>query len=95
MRYASGSSLEVELEVWDVILNNFPTVRDVAQFTTCVDSGKYKNKVAEQFEEARSAGGEGTPHNIIIGPDGKALPLPGSRAYATVKEIIDALLSGG
>lgn len=63
-------------------------------FRTCLDSGKYKSKIAAQFDEAKSAGGKGTPHNIIIGPDGRAVPLPGSRAYATVKEIIDALLAG-
>lgn len=65
-----------------------------SKFRTCLDSGKYKNAVAKQFEEAKAAGGKGTPHNIIVGPDGRAIPLPGSRAYATVKEIVDALLAG-
>lgn len=66
----------------------------VAQFSTCLENGTHKAKVTAQFEEAREAGGKGTPHNIIVGPSGAAVPLPGSRAYATVKEIIDAMLAG-
>lgn len=63
-------------------------------FRNCLEAGTHRAKVAAHFEEAKKVGGKGTPHNIIVGPNGKAIPLPGSRAYATVKEIIDALLAG-
>ena len=64
-------------------------------FRTCLESEKYKEKVAAQFADATKAGGKGTPHNLIIGPNNEVVPVPGSRAYATVKEIIDALLLSG
>lgn len=64
-------------------------------FSECLGSGRHKEKVTQHFKEANDLGAEGTPHNIIIGPTGDAIQLPGSRAYATVKEIIDALLAGG
>lgn len=81
-------------------LSTLPTAVAVSgvpasQFSECYESGRHKAKVAAQFDEAQELGAKGTPHNLIVGPAGKVLQLPGSRAYATVKEIIDALLAGG
>jgi protein-disulfide isomerase len=64
-----------------------------SSFNECLNSGTFKEKVADQFAEATKAGGRGTPHNLIIGPQGEVVPMSGSRAYATVKEVIDALLA--
>lgn len=61
-------------------------------FRECIESGRYKEKVAEQFEQAKESGGKGTPHNIVLGPDGETIPLSGSRAYATIAEVIEALV---
>lgn len=63
-------------------------------FSECLESGRHKEKVAAHFREAEALGAKGTPHSIIIGPTGDAVQLAGSRAYATIKEIIDAFLGG-
>ncbi len=64
----------------------------VGTFSICLSSGKYKDKVAGEFKDATAAGGQGTPHNIIISGS-ETIPVPGSQPYATVKSIIDTLLA--
>lgn len=39
---------------------------DKAKFKACLDSGKYKDKVAQDVEKAIKAGGSGTPYSILI-----------------------------
>ena len=39
---------------------------DVTAFTQCLDSGKYESKVRAQFDDARDAGGNGTPYTIAL-----------------------------
>lgn len=63
------------------------------QFRTCVDSEKYKEKVAADFADATAAGSTGTPHNVVVHPGGQPIPIPGSQPYATVKSIIDTLIA--
>ncbi len=65
----------------------------VQQFRECYDSGRFRTAVAQQFDEAVAAGGTGTPYSIILSPNQPPIPIAGSRAYATIKEIIDALLA--
>lgn len=65
----------------------------VQQFRECYDSGKFRTKVAQQFDEAVAAGGTGTPYTLILSPNEPPIPIAGSRAYATIKEIIDAILA--
>lgn len=62
-------------------------------FTTCLDSGKYKAKVAQEFKDITATGAEGTPQSIIQSTGGVDVPLPGAQPYATVKSIIDTLLA--
>lgn len=63
------------------------------QFRECMDSGHHKATVEAQFNDAVDAGADGTPYSIIISPNEPPIPIAGSRAYATIKEIIDALLA--
>jgi protein-disulfide isomerase len=65
----------------------------VQQFRECLDSGKFRTAVAQQFDEAVAAGGTGTPYTLILSPNEAPIPIAGSRAYATIKEIIDAILA--
>ncbi len=65
----------------------------VQEFETCLASGRYKEKVARHFAEARAAGGEGSPHNIVIAADTAPIPVPGAQPYATIQSIIEALLA--
>jgi protein-disulfide isomerase len=62
-------------------------------FTACLDSGKYKTKVAAEFKDATNTGAQGTPHSIIQSAGGVDVPLPGSQPYATIKSIIDTLIT--
>lgn len=63
------------------------------QFRECLDSGRHREKVNRHFAEARAAGGEGTPHNLILHPNGQPIPVPGAQPYATIKSILDTLLA--
>lgn len=63
-------------------------------FDACLASGKYKDKVEAQFNDAIASGGQGTPHNIVITKDGQFIPISGAQPYANVKRVIDAVLSG-
>lgn len=39
---------------------------DVAKFNECLSSGKMASKVEEQFQDARKAGGRGTPYTVFV-----------------------------
>lgn len=64
---------------------------DETAFTQCLDSGRHQATIEKQFNDAVSAGGQGTPHNIIIAGD-QIIPLPGAQPYATVKQVIETIL---
>ncbi len=64
---------------------------DVERFDTCLASGKYAEKVAEQLRQAEAAGLQGTPYSIIVAGDQK-IPLVGAVPEASFKAAIDPLL---
>ena len=64
------------------------------KFESCLDSGKYANHVAQEAEEAISAGGTGTPYTIVIAPDGRKFPIVGAQSYDVVSSLIDMALNG-
>jgi protein-disulfide isomerase len=59
----------------------------------CVAEGTHRARVEKQFADAIKAGGEGTPHNIVLTTAGRTIPVPGSQPYATLQSIIDTLLT--
>lgn len=61
-------------------------------FNECLNSGKFQDKVEQQFNDAIAAGGQGTPFNLIIAND-EVIALPGAQSYSTVKQVIDSLLA--
>lgn len=72
---------------------------DTAKFTTCLDSGKYADKVKASYDEALKAGAQGTPYTIIKFK-GEYIPLIneageglGALPYEIVKQIVTQLLS--
>ncbi len=67
-------------------------VTNIPQFTSCVESGKYVDKVVADIADAQAAGVRGTPYSVVIGPNGEKLPINGAQPYATVKATIDQLL---
>jgi len=67
---------------------------DREAFQTCLDSGKYADKVEASFQSGVTAGVRGTPHSIIVTTaDGAKYNLQGAQPYSAVKQIIEAGLS--
>lgn len=65
---------------------------DKAKFSQCLNSGKYAQHVADDLLDAQNSGGNGTPWNIVIAPNGKKIPLSGAQPYTAVKQIIELAL---
>jgi protein-disulfide isomerase len=63
-----------------------------AKFQSCLDSGKYAQKVKDDQSGGSAAGIDGTPGTIIITKEGKTDLITGAQPLATVKSAIDALL---
>ena len=62
------------------------------KFNDCVSSRKYQSKVAEQQAGGDSAGVRGTPHTIVLGPNGETTPISGALPFEQIKAAIDAVL---
>ncbi len=65
----------------------------VGTFNTCLSSGKYKDKVEENYIQGINAGIEGTPSSFILTPGDKIIPVSGAQSYETLKQAIEALLN--
>jgi protein-disulfide isomerase len=63
---------------------------DVARFEDCLKTNKYASRVTTDSNEAVAAGGQGTPHSILI-VDGEQVPLEGAQPFEMVKSLIDSL----
>jgi len=66
---------------------------DVNAFTTCLASGKFKEKVTQEYTDGLNIGIEGTPTSFLITPAGKIISFTGAQDYSTLKQSIDALLA--
>ena len=53
---------------------------DKLSFEECLNSGKYAQKVAQDFEDGVNAGVQGTPHSIIVKSD-QSYPISGALPY--------------
>ena len=65
---------------------------DRGQFELCLNSGKYKDAVAESVQEAIAAGGTGTPYTLVLVGDQFVGEIGGALPSAAVKQNIDSLL---
>lgn len=63
------------------------------KFQECLDSGRYKNRIASDLADATNSGGQGTPYSIVIAANGKKSVIPGALPFESVKGIIDKALS--
>lgn len=64
---------------------------NVEEFETCLESGTYASKVAEDVADAQAAGGRGTPYSVVVVGDEK-IPVSGAVPYEQLKTIIDSVL---
>lgn len=62
-------------------------------FTTCLDSGKYKEEVERQYQEGVTAGVTGTPGNFIMNKKGEVWVVPGAVPFESIKSTIEEALS--
>ena len=61
---------------------------DMDEFTSCISSGKYKEKIASDLAEGQSKGVRGTPGNFING-----IELKGAVPFEQIKAAIDKELN--
>ena len=63
------------------------------KFQTCLDSGKYRSRVQEDFEEGSRIGITGTPGNILLhNKTGKTVLRAGAYPLEAFKQEIDQML---
>jgi len=68
---------------------------DPVSFNECLSGHRYKNKVESDYQSGLVAGVSGTPYTFIVTPSGTNIGRAGSLSYATMKSVIDTLLSAG
>lgn len=68
---------------------------DRTKFEACLEGdergGKFADHIEADYQDARAAGGTGTPYTIIVAK-GEAFPLTGAQPYGAIKAIIDLAL---
>ncbi|MEM9336771.1 MAG: thioredoxin domain-containing protein [Patescibacteria group bacterium] len=65
---------------------------DAAAFTSCQESGRHQEAVTDDFQDAVAAGGQGTPHTIVIVGDQQAV-INGAQPYGQVAATLDTILA--
>jgi len=65
------------------------------KFESCLESGKYAARVAEDLEDATNAGGRGTPYSVVLVHGKPRGSIPGALPFSQVKAILDQALSEG
>lgn len=63
---------------------------DADLFQTCLDSGKYTEKVQKQMADGTTAGVSGTPGTFVVKADGTSSLIPGALPLAQMKQAIDS-----
>lgn len=61
---------------------------DVAAFTTCLNSGKYKEKVAADVTDGGKAGVRGTPSSFVLVKGKVVDTIPGALPYDAVMQML-------
>lgn len=68
---------------------------DKNEFEKCVAERRYQQKISDSLLDAVNSGGRGTPYSVIINQSGMAFPVEGGAlAYAQLKSLVDAVISG-
>ena len=65
---------------------------DQNAFDACLESGRHQDRIQTDFDAARRAGGNGTPHSIVIAPGGELITLRGAQPYEVVEQAIQTIL---
>lgn len=65
---------------------------NLTAFKSCVDSGKYADRVKEDVTTGSTAGVTGTPKNFVLDGNGNVYVIDGALPYATLKQVVDKAL---
>jgi len=65
---------------------------DMELFESCLDSGKYKNRVQSNTRESAKNGVAGTPTFFIIGPNNQQKIINGPQPYSVFKDVIESMM---
>ena len=64
------------------------------KFRTCLDSGKYKRRVQEDFADGLRAGVTGTPGTFVYNNQtGQSVLVSGAVSYNIIKQVVERLLN--
>ncbi len=71
---------------------------DEGALNSCIDSGKFKNKVEDNYQSglelAQNDRNFGTPYSVVIvNKTGEQITIPGAQQYGVVKQLIDTILA--
>lgn len=69
---------------------------DVGQFNSCYDSGKYEDRVQEDFDEGTAAGVNGTPAFLLtytVNGETRTKLIEGAQPFSTFQQEIEAALN--
>lgn len=66
---------------------------DVSEFSRCLLSNRFADKIDQAFQEGLKAGVTGTPFTVIVTPSGNQIPIVGAETYAALKRTIDTLIT--
>lgn len=61
---------------------------DTKEFNNCLDSGKYREEVLKDLNDATSSGGQGTPYFVING-----IPVSGAQPFTAFQQVIESQLN--
>ena len=65
---------------------------DMEQFVSCLDSGKYSDRVKYNTSQAKKHGAKATPTFVIVGPENQQEQFQGAQPYSTFKQIMDSMI---
>lgn len=65
-----------------------------SDFSTCLSSKKFEQKVDDDTQNAVDSGGRGTPYIIVVNEEGNLFPFSGALPYENIKAIIEAAIGG-
>lgn len=65
---------------------------DMELFESCLDSGKYSDRVKYNISQAKKHGARATPTFVIVGPENQQEQFQGGQPYTTFKRIMDNMI---
>lgn len=66
---------------------------DMDSFKECLAGGAFKPTIEKAYKDGLAAGITGTPYTVVVTPSGNKIPLVGMQSYATLKTMIDTLIT--